>query len=196
MMNSTDSASDKTGDLSIAGRVAVGDIKMYYEIHGRGGEPLLMIMGLGGHSLDWGWIVPQRLAESYRVILFDNRGAGRSDQPPGPLTIGQMAEYRWPMDAIVGVIMPMSSRSMGGMICKWPDFPERVDKPCWEQQLLVEGPEPSASEIQNYIYPRMDLSIHDYIWWTDVCYPQEFIDAHPSWRGRFWQPCFPGRLPP
>lgn len=80
----------ETGEPISAGRVPVDDIEMYFEVHGQG-EPLLMIMGLGGHSLDWGWIVPQRLAESYRVILFDNRGAGRSDQPPGPLTIGQMA---------------------------------------------------------------------------------------------------------
>ena len=81
----------ETGEPISAGRVPVDDIEMYFEVHGQG-EPLLMIMGLGGHSLDWGWIVPQRLAESYRVILFDNRGAGRSDQPPGPLTIGQMAK--------------------------------------------------------------------------------------------------------
>lgn len=186
MMNSTDSASDKTGDLSIAGRVAVGDIKMYYEIHGRGGEPLLMIMGLGGHSLDWGWIVPQRLANRYRLILFDNRGAGRSDQPSGPCTIKQMArDTAGLMDAIVGVDHAhVFGGSMGGMIALQMalDFPERVDK-------LVLGATTAGGrsrtfpppEIQNYIYPRMDLSIHDYLWWTGaVCYPQEFIDAHPD----------------
>jgi 3-oxoadipate enol-lactonase len=31
--------------------LGVGDIRMYYEIHGQG-EPLLLIMGLGGHTLD------------------------------------------------------------------------------------------------------------------------------------------------
>ena len=29
---------------------------------------------LGGHSLDWGRIVPQKLADRNKVILFDNRG--------------------------------------------------------------------------------------------------------------------------
>lgn len=185
MMNSTDSASDKTGDLSIAGRVAVGDIKMYYEIHGRWGEPLLMIMGLGGHSLDWGWIVPQRLANRYRLILFDNRGAGRSDQPSGPCTIKQMAkDTAGLMDAIEVDHAHVFGGSMGGMIALQMalDFPERVDK-------LVLGATTAGGrsrtfpppEIQNYIYPRMDLSIHDYLWWTGaVCYPQEFIDAHPD----------------
>jgi len=33
------------GEPNSAGRVAVGDIKMYYQVWGRG-EPLLMIMGL------------------------------------------------------------------------------------------------------------------------------------------------------
>jgi 3-oxoadipate enol-lactonase len=77
--------------LSSAGTIAVGDIKMYYEVHGQG-EPLLLIMGFGGSVLDWGWTLPPRLAERYRIIMFDNRGAGRSDQPPGPYGIKQMAD--------------------------------------------------------------------------------------------------------
>ena len=32
--------------------VRAGDINLYYESHG-GGEPLLMIMGLGGSALAW-----------------------------------------------------------------------------------------------------------------------------------------------
>ena len=31
--------------------VQAGDVKLYYEVHGSG-EPLLMIMGLGGSSAD------------------------------------------------------------------------------------------------------------------------------------------------
>lgn len=46
-------AADKILELNSEGRVTVGDIKMYYQVYGRG-EPLLLIMGLGGHSLDWG----------------------------------------------------------------------------------------------------------------------------------------------
>src|SRR5512141_1835413 len=39
--------------------------------------PLLLIMGMGFSSRAWGSL-PQRLAEDYRVITFDNRGTGRS----------------------------------------------------------------------------------------------------------------------
>jgi 3-oxoadipate enol-lactonase len=33
-------------------RVKVGDINMYYEIHGEG-EPLVMIVGVGGNLTRW-----------------------------------------------------------------------------------------------------------------------------------------------
>ena len=56
--------------------VRVGDISMYYVEAGTG-EPLVLIMGLGGDHLAWGFQLPV-FAETYRVIAFDNRGAGRS----------------------------------------------------------------------------------------------------------------------
>lgn len=71
--------------------VHVNDIDMYYEIHGEG-EPLLLIWGIGGG------IPPliDRLAESaagkYRIIVFDNRGSGRTDKPDIPYSIEMMAE--------------------------------------------------------------------------------------------------------
>jgi len=181
-MNSIDRAMKGTGEPISAGRVPVGDIEMYFEIHGQG-EPLLMIMGLGGHSLDWGWIVPQRLAERYMVILFDNRGAGRSDQPPGPLTIEQMAkDAAGLLDALGIDHAHVFGGSMGGMIALQMalDYPKQVDK------LVLGGTTAGGNsrthpppEIQKYFYPRTDLSAHDYLLWTGrVCYPQEFIEAH------------------
>jgi 3-oxoadipate enol-lactonase len=174
---------DKTCEPSSTGRVTVGDIKMYYQVHGQG-EPLLMIMGLGGHSLDWGWTLPQRFSEHYKVILFDNRGAGRSDQL-GPYHISQMArDTVGLMDALAIDRAHIFGGSMGGMIALQIalDHPERVNK-------LVLGATSAGGrsrvfpppEIMKYFYPRQDLSAHDYLLWTGVvCYPQEFIDSHPD----------------
>ncbi len=60
----------------------VSAIRIYYEVHGQG-EPLLRIMGLGDVPSTGRWVLPELQAEHYQVVIFDNRGAGRSDQPPG-----------------------------------------------------------------------------------------------------------------
>ncbi len=53
--------------------VKVGDINMYYEIHGEG-KPLVLIPGGAGRM---GW-APQirEFSQKYQVISFDNRGEG------------------------------------------------------------------------------------------------------------------------
>lgn len=57
----------------------VNGCKLYYEIHGQG-DPLVLIMGLRRNAEWWYRQIPA-LAEHFRVIAFDNRGAGRSDKP-------------------------------------------------------------------------------------------------------------------
>ena len=52
--------------------------ELYYETAGTG-EPALLMMGLGMAATGWWRTIPV-LAESMRVIAFDNRGVGRSDQ--------------------------------------------------------------------------------------------------------------------
>ena len=64
--------------------------RMYYEEHGSG-FPLLLINGLGSDHLEWLHQLPV-FASHDRVVVFDNRGTGRSDVPPGPYTTGQMAD--------------------------------------------------------------------------------------------------------
>lgn len=62
--------------------------RIYWDEHGEG-EPLLLIMGLGSASDLWHRLLPA-LSARYRTILFDNRGVGRSDVPPGPYSITAM----------------------------------------------------------------------------------------------------------
>jgi pimeloyl-ACP methyl ester carboxylesterase len=54
-------------------------VRLYWEEHGAG-EPLLMIPGFGCSVEIYGSNTPA-LAERFRVIVFDPRGAGRSDSP-------------------------------------------------------------------------------------------------------------------
>jgi 3-oxoadipate enol-lactonase len=65
---------------------------IYYETWGRrGGEPLLLIPGLTADLRIWAC---QRMVfgRRYRCIAVDNRGSGRSDKPPGPYSLAQMAD--------------------------------------------------------------------------------------------------------
>lgn len=63
--------------------------KLYWDDAGQG-APVLLIMGLGWASNMWHRTRPV-LSARYRTIAFDNRGAGRSEVPPGPYSIAVMA---------------------------------------------------------------------------------------------------------
>jgi pimeloyl-ACP methyl ester carboxylesterase len=60
----------------------VRDLRLYYEIHGAG-EPLILLDGaLDTIESDWGQILPA-FAARYRVVAYEHRGHGRSDNPAG-----------------------------------------------------------------------------------------------------------------
>jgi 3-oxoadipate enol-lactonase len=66
--------------------------RLYYELHGPpGGIPLVLLEGMGGDIPGWRRSIP-RLAERRRVIAWDLRGNGRSDDPPGRVTITTFIE--------------------------------------------------------------------------------------------------------
>ena len=54
------------------------------------GEPLLMIPGLGATRRVYAPVVPA-LARHHRVIVYDPRGVGGSDVPPGPYPMTRLA---------------------------------------------------------------------------------------------------------
>lgn len=60
-------------------KVKANGIELYYEVHGQG-EPLVMIMGLRRNA-EWWYAQIPTLSKHFKVVVFDNRGAGRSDKP-------------------------------------------------------------------------------------------------------------------
>ena len=107
--------------------VKVNDINMYYEAHGEG-EPLLLISGNGGESSQWKDMIPT-FSKDYKVIPFDNRGAGRTDKPDIEYSIEMMAaDVIGLMDALGIEKAHILGASMGGMIAQSIAYlyPDRV----------------------------------------------------------------------
>jgi pimeloyl-ACP methyl ester carboxylesterase len=102
-------------------------VKIYWRRTGSG-EPLLLIMGLGYTSDMWYHLEPG-LAAHHDVIMFDNRGIGRSDMAPGPHLIGTMAaDAAAVLDAAGVDTAHVYGVSMGGYIAQEfaLSYPDRV----------------------------------------------------------------------
>ncbi len=105
------------------------DIITYYEEAGSG-DPLLLIMGIGGDLQGWALQVPE-LAKQFRVITYDNRGAGRSSAPDRPYSIKQMAGDACALLDSLGIAKAhVLGFSMGGYIAQELalEHPDRVAK--------------------------------------------------------------------
>src|SRR6266567_6715150 len=101
--------------------------RIYWDERGQD-EPILFIMGLGYPSAMWHRTRPA-LAARYRTIALDNRGAGRSDTPPGPYSIRLMAsDAAAVLDAAGIESAHVFGVSMGGMIAQEfaLQYPQRV----------------------------------------------------------------------
>ena len=100
-----------------------------HQWHG-GGEPLVLVTGLGGKGTSWHPFLEQAAAE-YRVLTFDNRGAGASPPLRGPTsTRGLAHDLLRLLDHLELERVRVVGRSMGGMIAQELALlaPERVSK--------------------------------------------------------------------
>src|SRR4051812_48644592 len=61
-----------------SGLAPVSDIKMYFEIYNAaGGDPVVLLHGGLGSTLNWGNQIPA-LVKNHKVVALDSRGHGRS----------------------------------------------------------------------------------------------------------------------
>jgi pimeloyl-ACP methyl ester carboxylesterase len=91
--------------------------RIYWHEEGEG-DPVLLIMGLGWGSDMW-YRTTRELSPDYRTIMFDNRGIGQSDFPPGPYSISMMADDAAAvLEAAGAETAHVFGHSMGGMIAQ------------------------------------------------------------------------------
>jgi len=98
-------------------RLRVGELELAYEVDGAG-EPLLLLMGLGGDRPGWDLVRPE-LARRHRLVLLDNRDAGESDEARGPYGLPDMAADALALMDHLGIErFHLLGASMGGAIAQ------------------------------------------------------------------------------
>ncbi len=97
-------------------RQAVTDDGVHLAVSVTGeGEPVVLIPGLGATRRVYAPIVPA-LAERHQVIVYDPRGVGGSDVPPGPYPMPRLAADCVAVAASLGVArFHLFGASMGGL---------------------------------------------------------------------------------
>ncbi|MFW9875816.1 MAG: alpha/beta fold hydrolase [Candidatus Thorarchaeota archaeon] len=107
----------------------VNGINLCYDIYGDG-EPVLLIHGFGSKKESW---IAQRdpLAQHFKVIRLDNRGAGKSDRPDSAYTMEVFADdINIFLDFLEIDKVNIIGWSLGGMIVQNMvlKYPQRVRK--------------------------------------------------------------------
>lgn len=110
-------------------KIKINDVELYYELHGEG-KPIVFINGWVAHTMVW-YLILNDLKKDNTILIFDNRGSGRSDSPDTIYTIEQMT------DDVISLIQKLNlekphivGHSMGGAIAQTLaiKYPEYIDK--------------------------------------------------------------------
>ena len=96
----------------------MGNPRLHHVRRGAG-EPLLLIMGMGGHHRMWGEPLLNLLEPDFDIVAFDNRGIGTSDRADDPFSVADLAgdsvrmldEVGWDSAHVFGI-------SLGGMVAQ------------------------------------------------------------------------------
>ena len=158
---------------------------MYYELHGKG-FPLIMIEGLSASVDSWPPDFIQELSKSFKLIIFDNRGAGRTDKPDIDYSIKMFAnDTESLMDALDIEQAHVFGMSMGGLIAQELvlNYPERVEKLilCSTNSGLSKSVPPSPEVMQILTRDIEGLSGEELIrMWIPLNFPEDFIKNNPD----------------
>lgn len=97
--------------------VVVNGIEIYVEVHGSG-PPLVLIAGLASDSQSWLPVIAP-LAEHFTVIVYDNRGVGRTAPADAPISIALLADdCARLLDRLGYPKVHLLGHSMGGLVAQ------------------------------------------------------------------------------
>ncbi|NYT06028.1 MAG: alpha/beta hydrolase [Methanomicrobiales archaeon] len=168
--------------------VAVDDIEIAYRAFGEG-PPLVLIMGFAGTLDMWGVRALQEFARSYRVIVFDNRGMGRSTSSGKEYTVSLCADDTAGLMAALGIEEAhVLGWSMGADIALElaRRHPERVAK------LVLYAADPGGDEsvplnpaVEAQLLDTSGTDIERGMRLLSLLFPAEWMAKHPDPREYF-----------
>jgi len=172
--------------------------KTYYEIHGpeaaSDAPPLLLVMGMAGSCSGWLPLQIPEFSQRRRVVIFDHRGVGQSEDPGGPFTTADLArDTLGLLDALDIERADVLGPFMGGMTAQELALlaPERV------RRLVLVGTyaRPDRKRImlmrhwkelvrldlseETFIYNRLLWTLHD-----ETIEQEDIIDAMTEFYAR------------
>ncbi len=164
-------------------KIKANGIDLYYEIHGQG-EPLVLIMGLRRNAEWWYCQIPA-LSEHFQLLVFDNRGAGRSDQPVMDYSISLFADDTAALMKGLGLSSAhVLGISMGGYIAQelainYPEMVQGLILGCTGpggSRAVLMSPERLAKFTANKGLSPEDILRKD----MDIYFSEGFIQGRPE----------------
>jgi pimeloyl-ACP methyl ester carboxylesterase len=163
----------------------VGDIDVGYRTMGDG-YPLILIPGYSATMDMWDPTMIKELSARYKVILFDNRGIGRTTSSDRPFSMGLFAEDTIGlMDALKIRKAHVLGWSMGTFIATEMAmrFPDRVDKlilyagNCgWNGNGVVKPLPEVSSALMDLSGTREERAKR----LLAILFPKKWLDDHPD----------------
>jgi pimeloyl-ACP methyl ester carboxylesterase len=169
--------------------VKVGDINICYKLEGDG-FPLVLIMGLTANMDWWDPELVDALSKNYKVLMFDNRGAGRTKTPEeGEFTCKLFADDTLTLMDSVGIERAnIVGYSMGGLIAQELVLknPGRVNKLalcstfCGGQHMI-----PPGQEVMKILMDSSGGNEGQYKRALSMMFSRDYLDANPDFVERF-----------
>lgn len=106
------------------------ELKLYYEVHGEG-PPFLLISETACHGEVWKTYQVPEFSRDHRVIIYDQRGTGRSDKPSMEYTTKMLADDAASLlDHLRAERAIVYGHSMGGRVAQLValDYPQKVKR--------------------------------------------------------------------
>jgi pimeloyl-ACP methyl ester carboxylesterase len=178
-------------------KIKANGIELYYETHGSG-EPVVLIGGLGADIFLWFRQTPE-VSKYFKVIVFDNRGAGESDKPEMSYTISMFAADTAGLLEALGIPRAhVIGASLGGFIAQefalaYPGMLDRLvlaSTSFGGPHSAPTPPETLAAMLNRTGNPETDIR-NSFKLFTSEAWQQahpELVDEYVTWRVAHPQP--------